>query len=377
MRRFLFLLTGLGLTFFAITTASWLQAPSSDAVAIDPDALAAARDAGETAGRLRLDGEDRSPSSLEEVRAIWNRAELKAVRERLEGYLAEVEPRQPAVLHAMLSVVCRRQRDGEAAVRHGRSAAELMPTNAEVHHVYARAIVERMRGGGMMAALRNASTWRAELRTTIELDPSNTDARLEELLFYAFVPPAMGGDRDRARVLLAELSELDPGRASAMEARMLQNDGDLEGAREVIDRRLSGEPGDAEVLLALADLLEEEQDFELADEAIQAAMNARPAEAGWRATYKRARSQLDEEREGDPVLTLSLLDEYAEGAPRSDYMPTPAQALLTRARALSRLGRMDEAEAAYRSALDADEEVDESGEVADELREAGVNLGQS
>lgn len=377
MRRFLSLLTGLGLTLLAITTASWLQAPSSDVVSIDPEALAIARDAGETAGSLRLEREGVSPASLEEVRGIWDREELSTARGRLEGYLAEGEPRQQAVLHAMLSVICRRQRDGEAAVRHGRSAAELMPTNAEVHHVYARAIVERMRGGGMMAALRNASTWRAELRTTIELDPSNTDARLEELLFYAFVPPAMGGDRDRARVLLAELSDLDPGKASAMEARMLQNDGDLEGARGVIDRRLSIDPGDAEVLLALADLLEEEEEFELADEAIQAAMNARPAEAGWRATYKRARSQLEEEREGDLALSLSLLDEYAEGAPRGDYMPTPAQAMLTRARALSRLGRMDEAGAAYRSALNADEEVDESEEVADELRAAGVNLGQS
>jgi len=315
---------------------------------------------------------DLRPATLADVRALEGADELTRARERLEGALAELGEsageEQEGHLCVILSALARRQHDSEAAAEYGRRGAELLPTNGSAHHVFAYALTEQMREGGVLSALKNMGAWRDEVRLAIELDGDNVDARREEIYYYAFLPSFIGGDSERALELVTELESVNLRVGRALRATILGHLEREEEALELCRTTLAAEPDDAEMHAALGGLLERsekpmEADVEYAA-ATAASAGGEKDPVYYRALYQRAQlrtgggaargaggqTQGDEETWGADQA-LQFLDEYLVDAPRVELMPAHADAHWRRGVALEALQRKDEARAAYQAAL--------------------------
>ena len=75
------------------------------------------------------------------------------------------------------------------ALDYGLKAIQLLPEDAAAHYAYAEALAGKMmHGESKLAAMMLLPKWKAELQTSIELDPSNTKARTEQLAFFTYMP---------------------------------------------------------------------------------------------------------------------------------------------------------------------------------------------
>lgn len=357
----LLLLVGLVVTGLVV----WFGEPKVSTVEVDTAVVS-----GEEGGRGIAHGLDIQPRDLAAAEELWGEDECSAARKRLEGALSG-GPEDGAV-HVLLSAICRRQGDADAALDHGLKGVELLPTVGRAHHVYARAITLQMASGGMLAAMRNLKPWREELRTAIELDPKNLEARGEEFFFYAYVPSAMGGDTERSLELAAEVEAIDPALGIGLRARALERMERREEGVALCEAALEERPGDATLLLALGNLHEAAEDWSAAEGAYARAGDAPKEINGWRVLYQRVRLRTTEGRiQGEAERALELLDLYAAGAPRAEMMPGPADLLRRRGLVLEALGRVGDARAAYEAALEENPEHEAAQKALEALGPAG------
>jgi tetratricopeptide (TPR) repeat protein len=364
MRILRLLLVGLAV-LLVIGVALWFSQPAAKTIEVD-----AAEVSEEEGARLVAHGLDIEPRDLAAAEALWDPEECQAARERLEAALPGGE--DEGALCVLLSVISRRLGDTEASFDYGLRGVELLPTVGRAHHVYSRAIAMKMAGGNPLVAIRNMKPWREELRTAIELDPTNLDARGEEFFFYAFVPAGMGGDQDRALELAAEVEAIDAPLGASLRARVFGRTDRRDEAIALCEATLEAHPGDARVLLALGGMHEATEAWSTADAAFARGSKAPDDVDGWRLVFKRAHLRTTEGRlSGEPELALELLDRFLAGAPRADMMPGPADVNRRRGYALEELGRVAEACAAYEAALEAKPDHEASREALDRLGPTG------
>ena len=353
------------LALIATGLVVWFAEPKVSTIEVDTAAVSGAEGA-----RMIGHGLDIEPRDLAAAEELWDEEECTAARERLEGALSGGPGDGP--VHVILSAICRRLGDADAALDHGLKGVELLPTVGRAHHVYARAITLQMASGGMLAAMRNLKPWREELRTAIELDPENLGARGEEFFFYAYVPSAMGGDTERALELAAALEAIDPARGIGLRARALERTERREEGVALCEAALEDYPGDATLLFTLGNLHEAAEDWSAADAAYARAGEEPQDVDGWRMLYQRVRLRTTEGRlEGQAEQALELLDTYAAGAPRAEMMPGPADLLRRRGQVLEALGRVGDARAAYEAALEVDPQHEAAQKALDALGPAG------
>ncbi len=355
-----FVLFGLTLV---VGTVAWVFQPRAHAVEVAAEVVAASVLDGRGSAGVQLTG-DLHPDSRAEVRALEGPEALTQARGRLEVALIQAtNEAQEGPLCVILSAIARRQHDTEAAASYGRRGAQLLPTNGSAHHVFAYAITEQMRDGGMLSALKNIGVWRDELRLAIELDGDNVDARREEIFFYGFLPGFLGGDPERALDLVTELEWVNLRMGRALRATLLGLMKREEEALELCRTTLAAEPDDAEMHNALGGLLERSDERAEADEAYAAAMGGEPSRSYYYALYQRAQLRTGGRqyrapsgRSGDELKiwgaeeALEFLDEYLADAPRAELMPSRADAHWRRGVALESLRRAGEARAAYETA---------------------------
>ena len=343
----------------------WFAQGSAEPVAVSAEEVARSVEEGRGAATVRLADPALSPGTLAEAAALFEPEDLRAARERLEAALAGGS--DAGALCVLLSEIARRQGDSAAAVDYGRRGAEALPAVGAAHHVYSRAIGLRMRDAGILAAMKNVSAWKQELRTAIELDPSNAEARAEEVFYYGFVPRAMGGDPDHAHALLDELATLDPCGAIALRASVLHVSQDRAEEALALCRRGLEEHGCASRLhYTLGSLLEREEDPQGADAEYALALEGERDESYYRALFARGRLRTAGSFEAEEAL--AFLDEYLADAPRGERMHPPAQVHRHRGLALQGLGRTADARAAFERALELDPDLEEARAALGELR---------
>ncbi len=318
------------------------------------------------------------PASLEAARELYDPTELEAAREALATALEDARPgdADEGALHVLQSVVTRRLKDAEAALEHGRRGAELLPASGDAHHVYSRAIAEQMRTGGMMAAMKNMQPWLAELRASIELDPSNVTARSEEIFFLGFVPKMLGGNPDLAKERIGDLKAVDEPTALSLEATLV---GHLEDPAAGCERGAAAivkYPENAGLALTHGILLEKlATTMELTDEksalCTQAdgefvrAMGGERDGTYHRALYRRAQLRIDHEFDLDTAQ--SLLDDYLADLPRGEMLASAGRVHWRKGQVHALQGSTETARAAFAQALELEPELAEAKKALEAL----------
>ena len=327
----------------------YMKTPAARGVEVDTSSVSEQEGARSLGHGLEV-----SPRDLEQARGLWESGELTAARAALEGALPGGDAE--GVLQVLLSEVCRRLKDDDAALEYGLRGAELLSTSGEAHYVYAKAV--------MMKAARNPifapkylGAMKTELRNAIELDVTNLEARAMEVFVYVMTPRLMGGDHDLALERAKEMEPFDRPYSLALCATVLEEMDRREDALRAVEDGLATHPNHARLLLTLARLHENDKDWAAADEVYAWAATPPESEQDWHALYKRARLRTSEGQiEGEAAKALELLDQYLAGAPRAEMIPSPADTQHLRGLALEQLDRPDQALAAYEAALEIDPE---------------------
>ena len=344
----------------------WMKLSAAAVVSVsDEDRALAAEQAG---SGLSIAREGLYPASLEAVRDLYEPAELEAAREALAGALADTHrgATDEGVLHVLQSVVTRRLKDADAALEHARRGAELLPASGDAHHVYSRAIAEQMRVGGWVAAMKNMEPWLAELRVSIELDPSNVTARSEEIFFLGFVPKLLGGKPDLARQRIEELASFDEPTALSLEATLV---GHLENAAAGCERGAAAVqkyPEHTGLALTHGILLEKlatgkemaTEKMSLCNQADVEFLRAMGAEKDGtyhRALYRRAQLRIDHGFDLDTAQ--SLLDDYLADLPGGDMLASAGRVHWRKGQIHALQGNTPEARAAFTLALELEPEL--------------------
>jgi len=366
VRRALLLL-GLLLSLVLVAALGWwLFAPKAAVVEVDTASVSA-----EEGGATVAHGLDLAPRDLDEARSLWDEDECESARARLEAALPGGEAE--GALHVLLSVVCRRLGDVEGAFEHGLRGAELLPRLGDAHHVYAEAIGARMRGAGM-GAIRDLKPMLATLRTAADLDPANTDVRALEFFVCAYAPSLFGGDKERAAELAEEVAAQDAPLGVALRARLLDAQDEHAAAIDLLEGALpeppASSPADPRLLLALANVHERAKDWASADAAYARGAPEPRGPDGWMLVLGRARLRTTAERlEGESDVALALLDQFAAEAPRSEWLPSPADVQRLRGACLEDLDRAADARTAYLAALALDPEHEGARAALDALED--------
>jgi tetratricopeptide (TPR) repeat protein len=357
--------------FLVLCVGSWRWMAQASAAVVQVSAEDRALAAEHAGSGLTVIREGLHPASLNAARELFEPAELEAARESLAKALTVTPPVDvdEGILHVLQSVVTRRLKDADAALEYGRRGAELLPASGDAHHVYSRAIAEQMRAGGMMAAVKNMEPWLAELRMSIELDPSNVTARSEEIFFLGFVPKLLGGNPDLAKERIAGLATVDEPTALSLEATLV---GHLEDPAAGCERGAAAivkYPENTGLALTHGILLEKlATTMELPDEkaalCTQAdgefvrAMGGERDGAYHRALYRRAQLRIDHEFDLDTAQTL--LDDYLADLPRGEMLASAGRIHWRKGQIHSLQGNTDGARAAFARALELEPELAEA-----------------
>jgi Tfp pilus assembly protein PilF len=240
--------------------------------------------------------------------------------------------------------------DYESGVRYGKKAVKLSPDSVDAHFQYAVALRTKMSKVSKVKAMFSLGTYKKELRTALELDPGNADARDEEIGFLVNAPGFAGGDVDQAWQRALELEEIDwrGGLRWQAEIQFLKKDDDAGMAtlREMLEKDPEGTGTRFQLALryqARAQYDEADREFEIlqADDEPRLSKNA---------LYQRARSRVMGEYEQEQAI--AMLQDYLETMPNDpEGIPGKESAYWRMGNAYEQLGRTDEARRAYETSL--------------------------
>jgi hypothetical protein len=226
-------------------------APQDRLEGIDVEA-ARARGADPVGGLGARDPSSPALPSVSELDRLPDAAALRAHVTTLSALLEEGNVEARGTLHVLLSTAHRLLGEHAEAKRHADEGVALAPESSVAHHVRARALAAALIDAGrergwtaVMGAVGDIGEYKGELAAAIALDPSNLDARDEELAVYLFAPWPIGGAQ-AARERIEALAALDPLRGVLWRAQALvKDDRDAEALVLVddfiVDRALHGE----------------------------------------------------------------------------------------------------------------------------------------
>jgi tetratricopeptide (TPR) repeat protein len=98
------------------------------------------------------------------------------------------------------------------------------PKNSECHEALGNVLGTKAMRGGMMSAMRYASTIRNSFLTAVELDPKNYSARASLLQYYLQAPAIAGGGKDHAQALIAQSAQISNTAGTLLQASFDMNE---------------------------------------------------------------------------------------------------------------------------------------------------------
>jgi len=317
--------------------------------------------------RAGTTAEDGSLSTLADLLVQIDRRGLEALERRLISAV-EQSP-DDGVLRSDLCETARLLGHFDLAAEHGESAVSLLPNESRAHHLYAKALGEQMRSGGLFTAIRLVGSYKEHMAEAIALDGQNFRARAEQIAFLLFMPSIGGGDKDRAAQLADQLEGDDDRWGQLVQALVLAENDDEAAAVAVCEAALEQFPGDQKIAVTLAGLLEDVGRTDAADMHFAAVLEGAQGEAYYMALYQRARMHV---RAGQRLPeSISALQAFADARPYGEFLsPVPA-AYYRMGSAWEKLGDTSQARAAYGQALKLDPEFERAEEALDALGDLG------
>ena len=244
--------------------------------------------------------------------------------------------------------------DLDAALGHSEAGLEKLPAVGRAHWVHSMALrgqLEKLGSSGTMGrmkAIQKIGPYRSALRTAIELDPSNVDARKEEVLFYLYTPGL--GDAAKGLELAQEILTVDEMQGELTLARALYKNERVEEAFAKARAAIERFPDSTEPIWILASLYCEDKQFEKADPVLAQVMDLEVRdETYYQVLYRQMRvnAKLDK----DPEQTLAIAEEYIKANPQWEWAPKLHKVLCEQGRTFAKLGRNQEARAALEKSL--------------------------
>ncbi len=359
MARFITFLLGL-IVLSIVSFAVWMKA-GADSTDLSAEEIEAARASGSGARAIELDLSDdaRPLPDLEGLREMVDRVAMEAVIVRVEAALAQAIGEEQGLLTVLLAEGNRMTGDLDRAFELAETGVERLPGNSQAHFILAETIMARVvkeaeTGGvaAMVGALDDVKRYQSELAAAVALDPSNVDARVRQIIVYAFGPWPIG-NKKKARGLIEELGEFDAFRRDFWEVQLLVGDDErIDEALAGFRALQEGRPDDPDVIYNVGELLSKKDEWRGAaaefDRLVEEPRTQRSFQAMYQAAKARSSGEFELER------ALSDLEEYELADPLGDLMPSLARVAYHRGNVLAKLGRSAEARVAYERSLELD-----------------------
>jgi tetratricopeptide (TPR) repeat protein len=130
-------------------------------------------------------------------------------------------------------------------------AVALAPENSQYHLWLGRMYGGKADKGSIFTGMGLVGKVRTEFETAVKLDPRSADARCDLAEFYMEAPGIVGGGKDKALQQVGPLSELDPGRAHWVSARVAEKRKDFATAESEYKAAVDASHGSASAWLNL------------------------------------------------------------------------------------------------------------------------------
>ena len=353
MKRLLFgtlLLAAIG----AAGLVLWLRSGGGEIVELSDDQVAAAQESGAAAKELVFASEDGIPTQ-EELKFIASRERMDSlavlIRERREA----AAPRDRALLTVILSEVERLRGELDLAYNLALAGAEALPDNSRARHMVGKAILARIVAkaddrnvGALLGMMSDVKAYKAEVNAAVELDPSNVDARVGQIL--TLLLPGILGNKKKAKELIEEIGEYDPLRRDFWRGQMLVMDDDrLDEAVAAFEKLTEEHPTDPDVLLTLGELYIKQDAWDKAIGILDRQLVEPRTPHAYRALYQGAKARMKLGTNLEEAL--AMLEEFEAADPVGEPMPTMDRVKYHKGRALIRLKRFEEAKAALNESL--------------------------
>lgn len=305
---------------------------------------------------LALGASAAAASESQAIDALLAKRQFAAALERLEQ-ASSIPEGERAVLRARAHLGLG---DWEPSVRQAERATKLAPDNAAAHLIHAQALSAKMNEVSPMRALMSVGAYKRALARALELDPDNVDARTEEIGYLTYAPGIAGGDKEKAQTRIDELEAIDVRQALQMQAGLLRQLGDEQGALEVRRTLLDQDPDDEQAALDLALALIRVERFEESDPILGRLERSDDERISLSAIYQLGRSRVLGKY--DVATGIEYLDRYVAGADPPAGLPTKAQAYWRRGEGLALEGDLEAARGSLEEALRRDPDLKQARE---------------
>lgn len=338
--------------------AAWLGSGGEAVVELSDDELEAARNSGAGARDIVIDTGEDEPAlpTMEELKELVDRDVADGMATRVREARVAASGDERALLTVLLAEIERTRGNLDVAYDLAVEGAEALPDNSRARFTLAQAIMSRLiqqgEDGGMGAivkSLGDVKLYQGELQAAIDLDPANVDARVRQIIVFAFGPWPIG-NKKKAGKLIEELGRFDEFQRDFWRAQLLVADDkkidEAIAAFEALDAR---RPDDKDVVYNLGELYAKKDDWPKTAQTFDRLIVEPRTRRSYQAMYQSAKAR--EKGEFELEKALAMLDEYRAADPIGDLMPSMDRITYHRGNVLAKLGRAAEAKAAYETSL--------------------------
>ena len=208
----------------------------------------------------------------------------------------------------------------DAAVNACEQAVRMDGNDSDYHLWLGRALGEKAARATFLNAYSLAKRTRAEFEEAARLDPRNADALADLGDFYRQAPGVVGGGIDKAQTVAVQLDKVDEARAEKLRGQIAEQQKDYAAAETEFKKAASAGPHQATGLAALASFYQRRQNFDAMEAAVRGIESAAAHDKrGGIALYDGAGLLIETKR--DPALAASMLQQYLDGAAKSEEAP--------------------------------------------------------
>jgi tetratricopeptide (TPR) repeat protein len=155
-------------------------------------------------------------------------------------------------------------------------ALALDPENSDWANWLGRAYGRRAEMSNPFSAMGHASKARQYFERSVQLNPHNIDALNDLLEYYMEAPGFMGGGMDKAKLVVARITQVDPAEGHWAQSKLDEKHKELDSAEEHLRRALELNPQKVGRFIDLARFLAKQGRFQEADQNFARAVQLAP-----------------------------------------------------------------------------------------------------